>query len=169
MALAVAQLSVLTGNYEEVVIIAAIFTVGFVSNFLKLYPTMKPYEYGFRVFLITFCFIVVSGYETGNFIQTAINRSILICIGAVVALAVNIFIYPIWAGEDLHLLIAKNFDNVAASVEGCVQAYLACLEYKRIPSNILTYEPSDDPLYNGYRSAVESKTQEKELVWVTKY
>ncbi|CAA3032534.1 aluminum-activated malate transporter 9-like, partial [Olea europaea subsp. europaea] len=55
-----------------------------VMSFVKLWPSLVPCEYGFRVILFTYCLIIVSGYRMGNPIRTAMDRLYSIAIGAIV-------------------------------------------------------------------------------------
>lgn len=85
---------------------------------MKLWPSLAQYEYGFRVILFTYCLIIVSGYRMGNPIRTAMDRLYSIALGGIVAVLVNVLVFPIWAGEQLHKELVKSFDSVADSLEG---------------------------------------------------
>ncbi|CAN0876399.1 Aluminum-activated malate transporter 9 [Linum grandiflorum] len=159
-----AELSLVAGKWEQVVIVMSIFLIGFCSSYLKLYPTMKPYEYGFRVFTLTYCILMVAGNRTRQYGEAVVTRLVLIALGASVCLVVNLCVFPIWAGDALHASVVKNFEDLASSLEYCVSGYLKCVEYERIPSKIVTFQAYDDPFYNAYRSVIESASNEDTLL-----
>ncbi|KAK1420224.1 hypothetical protein QVD17_21647 [Tagetes erecta] len=158
----IAELSMWAGKWQEIVILISIFIAGTLSSYVKQYPPMKPYDYGFRVFSYMFTAVLVSG--NSHFFRATISRLFVVGVGASVGLTVSICIYPIWAGEDLHKLAVKNMRGVAVSLEECVKNYLECVEYERIPSKILVYQATDDLLYTGYRTAIESASEEDALL-----
>ncbi|KAJ6714397.1 ALUMINUM-ACTIVATED MALATE TRANSPORTER 10 [Salix viminalis] len=75
LAITAAQLAIMSGRVAEPIIIGiSIFLIGSITSFMKLWPSLVPYEYGFRVILFTYCLIIVSGYRMGNPITTAMDR-----------------------------------------------------------------------------------------------
>lgn len=65
--IAIAEIALRTGRVAEPVIIGmSIFMIGAIFAFVKLWPSLKPYEYGFRVTIFTYSLLIVSGYHMGN-------------------------------------------------------------------------------------------------------
>ncbi|KAK4410333.1 Aluminum-activated malate transporter 4 [Sesamum angolense] len=158
-----AELSLLAGEWEKVVIVISFFITGSFASYLKLYPTMAPYEYGYRVFVLTFCILMVAGNRTREYTVAILSRLVLIAVGACICFIINICIYPIWAGDDLHHLVVNNFKELAASLEGCVDGYLKYVDYNRILARFMS-QSSGDQLYLGYKTVIESASREQTLL-----
>ncbi|KAL9148979.1 hypothetical protein ABFS82_12G079600 [Erythranthe guttata] len=156
-----AELALLAGECEKVVIVISFFIIGSIASYLKLYPTMAPYEYGFRVFVLTYCILMVAGNRTREYTAAILTRLVLIAVGACICFIINISIYPIWSGDDLHSLVVNNFKDLATSLEGCVNGYLKYVDYERTPTRFST-QASEDQLY--YKSVIESAAREKTLL-----
>ncbi|KAF0919086.1 hypothetical protein E2562_028300 [Oryza meyeriana var. granulata] len=125
VAVAVIWISLRCGSVAEPYVIGlSIFLVGAATSFVKQLPTLAPYEYGFRVILFTYCLIVVSAYRVREPITAALYRLYAIAIGAVLALLVNVLIFPAWAGEQLHRELVASFAAVADSLHDCMRSYL---------------------------------------------
>ena len=54
----------------------------------------------------------------GTPIKTSMDRLYSIAIGGFVAVIVNVLVFPIWAGEQLHKELVDSFTAVADSLEG---------------------------------------------------
>ncbi|MCO5586931.1 hypothetical protein L7F22_040875 [Adiantum nelumboides] len=139
------------------------------STYARFFPTIKAkYDYGMVMFLLTFCLVVVSGYRGSDNLDLALDRMLTVFLGCLVCVAVSVFIFPVWAGDDLHNLIVNNFDDLAEAIEGtgCTSAYFFRKEKEapaRVPSKIFKGEPFCDPIYKGYRAVLLSKQTEEGL------
>lgn len=164
LAIAVGQLAGMSeGVGHPLMIGLSAFIIGGVVTFAKLWPPMKSYEVGFRTFLITFSLIMAAEYTGGDPLNTALQRFLVILLGAAIGIVVNVFVLPCWAGEDLHRCIVNNFYGVADSLEVCVNEYLKGTILEKVPSKIFMGLAADDPVYKGYRSTLVSASKEESL------
>ncbi|XP_022756029.1 aluminum-activated malate transporter 2-like isoform X3 [Durio zibethinus] len=78
-----------------------------------------------------------------------------IVLGFFVFLQVSIFLFPVWAGEDLHNLIASNMEKLGSFLEGFGD------EYFKIPED--GESKGDKSFLQGYKSVLNSKSDEDAL------
>ncbi|KAK8605013.1 hypothetical protein V6N13_082473 [Hibiscus sabdariffa] len=124
-------------------------------SFLRFFPRMKArYDYGLLIFILTFCMISVSGYRDEKVLEMAHKRVSTILIGGFTALFVCIFIFPVWAGDDLHNLAANHLEKLATFLQGFGD------EYFTKPSE----SESNKASLQGYKSILNSKQSEESLV-----
>ncbi|XP_050269117.1 aluminum-activated malate transporter 9-like [Quercus robur] len=171
LAIIVAQFAIRAGRIAEPFIIgASIFLIGTLTSFIKQWPSFVPYEYGFRVVLFTFCLIIVSGYRVGNPIKTSMDRLYSIAIGGFVAVFVNVLVFPMWAGEQLHQELVKGFNAVADSLEECVKKYLEDeeSEHPEFTKNVMDDFP-DEPAYKKCRTTLNSAAKLESLAGAAKW
>lgn len=88
-------------------------------TFMRFFPKLKARnDYGLLIFNLTFCLICVSGYREHEVLDMALTRLSTILIGGAATVAFNIIIFPVWAGEDLHNIIANNIEKLGTFLEG---------------------------------------------------
>ncbi|CAA3010244.1 aluminum-activated malate transporter 9-like [Olea europaea subsp. europaea] len=135
-----------------------------VTSFMKLLPSFGPYEAGFRVIIFTYGLIIVSGCRLGNPIRTALDRLSSIAIGGIIAVAVNVFIFPIWAGDQLHKELVNNLNSVADALEECVKKYLEDdgSEHEEFSKTVMDEFP-DEPAYRKCKSTLISSAKLESL------
>ncbi|XP_002884858.2 aluminum-activated malate transporter 8 [Arabidopsis lyrata subsp. lyrata] len=141
---------------EPIVLGILVFSLGGAATFSRFFPRIKHrYDYGALIFILTFSFVAISGYRTDEILIMAYQRLSTILIGGTICILVSIFICPVWAGEDLHKMIANNINKLAKYLEGFESEYFqpekisketnSCVrEYK----SILTSKSTEDTLAN---------------------
>ncbi|KAK9939170.1 hypothetical protein M0R45_015877 [Rubus argutus] len=123
------RLATLSGNQGEPILIALfVFVEAGIVTFLRFLPQMKRYDFGLLIFNLTFCLISVSGYRDDDVIRMGFERACTIIIGSCTAVAVCVFIRPVWIGVELHIQIAANMEKLANFLEGFGDEYFKVSE-----------------------------------------
>ena len=89
------------------------------STFVRFFPRVKArYDYGILIFILTFSLISVSGFREDEILDLAHKRLSTVIMGGVSCVLISIFVCPVWAGQDLHSLIASNLDTLSHFLQG---------------------------------------------------
>ncbi|EFJ23344.1 hypothetical protein SELMODRAFT_56571, partial [Selaginella moellendorffii] len=167
LVLGISQLAEIGGAAgHKAVACIAIFFVGVVATFLRFVPKMKArYDYGLLVFLLTFSLLMISTNSSLHPVEIASSRLYMITVGCSVSLFTTTFIYPIWAGDELHELTSKNFSKLAESLEGksnltiiqSLEMYFDPKAEEKLVTDV------SDATYKKYNSLFTSKSHEDSL------
>lgn len=141
---------------EPMVLGLLVFLQASISTFLRFFPKIKEsYDYGMLIFIMTFSFISVSGLRGHAIFKLAQERLCTVSIGGVACVIVSILVCPVWAGHDLHNLIALNIEKLGNSLEGFGDEY-----FKRKGGEACK---DDKEILEGYKSVLNSKKSEESL------
>ncbi|XP_042483918.1 aluminum-activated malate transporter 10-like [Macadamia integrifolia] len=155
LAVAIHAIAIQFGQYFELVIVGiSVFLSALAATFSRFIPTVKVrFDYGAMIFILSYCVIGVSGYRVENLVEMAYQRALTIVIGVVMCMLVSMLIYPVWAGEELHHLIARNMENLANSLDGCVTEFF---KEKNTNGNV-----ENQKSLLGYKCILNSKAGEE--------
>ncbi|VFR03006.1 unnamed protein product [Cuscuta campestris] len=115
------------------------------------------YDYGLVIFILTFCLISISGFRNEEIVNLAHKRFSAIAIGASICVIVSICVFPVWAGEDLHNLVADNLELLGFFLKGFGAEYFKDEEDGNSEAKSLLAAAA------GYTTVLNSKTIEETL------
>ncbi|KAL2507413.1 Aluminum-activated malate transporter 2 [Forsythia ovata] len=158
LALGALHLASIPGKTVERILIGIfIFIQAVASTFIRFLPKVKAsYDYGMLIFILTFSLVSISGIRTNEIFELAHMRLLTIFIGASTSVIVSILVCPVWAGEELHKLVAQNIEKLGNFLE----AYADEFSNK---SSSSAESQNDRSFISGLNSVLDSKNNEETL------
>ncbi|KAF5753447.1 putative aluminum-activated malate transporter [Helianthus annuus] len=139
-------------EFEPYIMGISLFLLASATTFSRFIPIVKArFDYGCMIFILTYSLVSVSGYRVDNLLRVAHERLSTIIIGTCLCIITSMLIFPVWAGLELHLLIPRNMDKLAKSLDCCVADYFGRGD-----------EESKKSL-QGYKCVLNSKTSEEAM------
>ncbi|XP_072952599.1 aluminum-activated malate transporter 1-like [Typha angustifolia] len=147
---------------EPIVLGLFVFVLGAASTFSRFVPAIKArYDYGVTIFILTFSLVAVSSFRVEELLQLAHQRLSTVAIGVAICLATSFFVFPVWAGEELHKLVASNLEKLASFLEGLEAE---CFGEKARQQNM-----EGKPFLQVHKSVLNSKASEDSLLNFAKW
>ncbi|KAI0496033.1 hypothetical protein KFK09_022340 [Dendrobium nobile] len=151
------HLAALAGDKGEPILLGMfVFMLAAMATFSRFMPEIKArYDYGVTIFILTFSLVAVSSYRVEELIKLAYQRLSTVAIGVTTCLCTSMFVFPVWAGEDLHMLVAANLDKLACCLEGMGVEYFG----EKMESGSL----EGKSFLQSYKTVLNSKATEDSL------
>lgn len=146
----------LSGRTGEPILLALFgFIVASIFTFMRFFPKLKArYDYGLMIFILTFALVAVSGYRDDEVIQMAQQRLSTVLIGSCIAMLICILISPVWAGAELHNLVASNIEKLGNFLEGFGSEFMKTKDQK----------PKEEASFRQqYKSVLGTKSNEETM------
>ncbi|KAL7133632.1 hypothetical protein ABFS83_12G155200 [Erythranthe nasuta] len=158
-------LAALCGDKGEPVVLGLmVFVLATTSTFTRFFPNVKrKYDYGVLIFILTFSLVAVSGFRVDQILHLAHRRLSTILIGGASCIVISIFVCPVWAGQDLHNLIAANIEKLGAFLEGFGCEFLIFHGDESGKMNSSCKHGDQKSFLEGYKSVLNSKATEESL------
>ncbi|PSS15863.1 Aluminum-activated malate transporter like [Actinidia chinensis var. chinensis] len=157
----VQELASLLGDKGKPIVLGFfVFLLAATSAFARFFPHIKArYDYGVLVFILTFSLVSISGYRAEKIIELALQRLSTILLGGAMCIVISIFVCPVWAGQDLHNLVASNLEKIANFLEGFGGEYFEVSG----DEDSGTVPKKDKSFLQAYKSVLNTKTYEESL------
>ncbi|CAH1419878.1 unnamed protein product [Lactuca virosa] len=139
-------------QFEPFIMGTSLFILASATTFSRFIPVVKArFDYGCTIFILTYSLISVSGYRVEHLLHVAHERLSTIIIGTCLCIITSMLIFPVWAGTELHLLIPRNMDKLAKSLDCCVAEYFGHDDEESKKSS------------QGYKCVLNSKASEEAM------
>ncbi|XP_076885186.1 aluminum-activated malate transporter 10-like [Bidens hawaiensis] len=139
-------------QFEPYIMGIFLFLLASATTFSRFIPVVKArYDYGCTIFILTYSLISISGYRVEHLLHITHERVSTIIIGTCLCIITSIVVFPVWAGLELHLLIPRNMDKIAKSLDCCVADFFGHDD-----------EESKKSLH-GYKCVLNSKSSEENM------
>ncbi|KAL1201878.1 Aluminum-activated malate transporter 1 [Cardamine amara subsp. amara] len=145
---------------KPILLVIFVFLQAAVSTFVRFCPWVKKrFDYGILIFILTFALISLSGFRDEEILDLAESRLSTVVIGGVSCILISIFVCPVWAGQDLHSLLASNFDTLAHFLQEFGDEYFEATEDGDIKEVVEKKRRN----LERYKRVLDSKSEEEAL------
>ncbi|XP_010475642.1 PREDICTED: aluminum-activated malate transporter 1-like [Camelina sativa] len=155
------QLARLSGTtVEPILLVMLVFVQAALSTFVRFFPWVKKkFDYAILIFILTFALISLSGFKDEEILDLAESRISTVVIGGLSCVFISIFVCPVWAGQDLHSLLASNFDTLAHFLQDFGDEYFEA----RVEAGDYKVVEKRGRNLDRFKSVLDSKSDEEAL------